>query len=58
MQNKANLCRFQAKNNDYTQKQSQTKPNKANSNPIYHGENRVKTKTKPISKPNKANFKR
>jgi len=26
MQNKANLCRFQAKNNDCAQKQTQTKP--------------------------------
>jgi len=34
MQNKANLCRFQAKNGDCDEKQTQTKPNKPNLKPI------------------------
>jgi len=70
MQNKANLCRFQPKNNDYAQKQSQTNPNKANLKPICQ---MTKNERKLISNkglwkfmhtgakktnPNKPNFKR
>jgi hypothetical protein len=52
MQNKPNLCRFQAVNRDCTKKQTQTNPIQTQNKAIFTPKNRPQTQTNPIQTQN------
>ena len=51
MQNKPNLCRFQAKNSYYEKKQTQTNPIQTQNKPIFRTKNHPQTQYKPNPNP-------
>jgi len=58
MQNKPNLCGFQAVSGDYEEKQTQTNPIQTQNKAIFSTKNRPQTQNKPNQTQFKANFPR